>query len=116
MATDISGTRSVYNTLSTVVVDTVTLQGHWAAVEISNREAFGGASLWVTAGKSGDTLPTPAALANETFEVPAGGSLVIEMYNGASVNPQVKILGSGNKYGVVGLTASHNLRGIVVPA
>lgn len=112
MATDATGTRSVYNTLSTTVVDTVTLQGHFCAVEVDNQEASGGASLWITVAKAGDTLADPVAFANETFEVPAGTTNIVEIYNGASVQPQVKVLGSGNKYGVIGLVTSSPTRSV----
>lgn len=112
MATDVTGTRSVYNTLSTTVVDDVTLQGHFCAIEVDNQEASGGASLWCTVGKKGDTLADPVAFANETLEVPAGTTLIIEFYNGASVQPQVKILGSGNKYGVIGMVTANPTRSV----
>lgn len=119
MATDATGTRSVHNTLSTTTVDTVTLQGHWAAVEVVNREVAGGADIWVTIGLATPppSVPaTPAAAANETFIVPAGSSLVIECPNGAVVQPQVKLLGSGNKYSVTGLPRAASNRAQVVTA
>lgn len=102
MATDATGTRSVYNTLSTTVVDTVTLQGHWLSVDISNREAAGGASIWVTLGFADHVPADPVALANETFEVPAGTVLTIPLINDTYAQPCIKLVGSGNAYGIVG--------------
>lgn len=116
MATDATGTRSVYNTLSTTTVDTVTLQGHWVAVEVINREVPGGADLWVTAGKEGDIVATPSAALNDSYLVPAGTSAVIVIGQGASVRPQVKIIGSGNAYGVVGLSTPDPARATIIPA
>ena len=109
MATDATGTRSVHNTLTGTTVDTVTLQGTWAAVEVVNWDASD--TLWVTVGhqvpgsvglSNAEVPADPVASANETFRVPAGTSLLIPLPNGAPVQPIVKILGDGGDYSVVG--------------
>lgn len=100
MATDATGTRSVYNTLTSTTVDTVTLQGHWAAVEILNTDPAD--TLWVTVGTVDVPPGTPSASLNESFEVPPASTLIVEIQNNATVQPQVKILGDGGAYGVIG--------------
>lgn len=102
MATDATGTRSVHNTLTGTTVDTVTLQGYWGAVEVVNREASGGTSLWITVGHEDLDPSTPVAAANETFEVPAGLAILVDLPNGATVKARVKVLGDGNDYSVIG--------------
>jgi hypothetical protein len=129
MATDTTATFAAHNTLTSTTVDTVTLQGHFSAVEIANREfdaaaGVAGADLWVTLGWKGitgnansDTVPaTPTAALNDAYWVPAGTTLVINVPNHAQVQPIVKILGNGNKYSVTGLQSRDNGRANVLPA
>ncbi len=121
MAT-ITATRSVHAALTTTTVDTVELTGHWGAIEVFNREAAGGADLWVTY-RSLDIVPPsaaladPAAAAEETEVVPAGTSVVIAVPSGHVEMPwAVKILGNGNDYSVTGMPCPHERRALVVPA
>lgn len=116
MAADATGTRAVTNTLTGTTVDTVTLQGHWVAVEVVNHDPAEGDTLWVAVGKDGDTIADPAADANECVPVFPGTSCVILVNQGASCKPKVLILGDGTKYTVVGLSSPAPTRTLNIPA
>lgn len=102
MAT-ISKLRSAHSSLSTTTVDTINLLQFWDRVEVSNQ---GATALSVT--MNGDT---PTALGDNTEIIEAGISKIFpaQVMGGAVVNSaslpchQIKIIGSGNPYSVVGV-------------
>lgn len=99
MASDTCVT-AIHNTLSTTVVDTITMSRSGAETEsflISNDS--GATALTVTYGWS--TAATPVADADGTFRIAAGASKNFRVRRGGlGTDLIVKILGSGNAYSV----------------
>lgn len=95
MATD-TDAKSVHNTLSGTTADTVTITGY-EVVDIINRSQT--EPLYVR--YEGDAAPTTAvAEANGTDHVAPGGFLRVDTGQGG-----VSIVGNGNPYSVVGVSA-----------
>lgn len=95
MATD-TDAKSVHNTLSGTTADTVTITGY-DVVDIINRDSSN--PLYVR--YEGDASPTTAvAAANGTDYVAPGGFLRVDAGGGG-----ISIVGNGNAYSVVGVSA-----------
>jgi hypothetical protein len=98
MAADATGTKSVTNTLSTTVADSIRLQQCWPAVEIHNQ---GSNILYVRFDGT-----APVSEANECESVPAGAVKSFDVMVGPSTAAGahvVGIVGSGDKYTVTGV-------------
>lgn len=95
MATD-SAVRSVTNTLTTTVADTITLLQAWPAIDVTNHDDTN--DLWVRQ----DGVTAVASADNCTL-IPAGQSKVIA----ASVNEDsqvvISVVGSGGAYTIEGV-------------
>lgn len=102
MATD-SAIRSVTNTFSTTVADTITLTQIWPAVEITNHDTTN--PIYVS--MDGTNAPTAAvAEADNRTMIPAGSSKVLKAIPRRDINPGTVVLslvGSGGKYTVEGV-------------
>lgn len=92
-----SAARAVSKTLSTTVVDTVTLTAPAGKVQVLNR-GTGTNTIWVTLGKTAPADPTVAG--DNVIPVRAGEYVTIAKGVPSLV---VKILGSGDPYSVFGL-------------
>lgn len=95
MATD-SAVRSVSNTLSTTVADTVTLTQAWPAIEVTNADATN--DVWVRQDGT-----TAVALADNNTRVPAGTSKVISASVSSAGTIIVSIVGNGGGYTIEGV-------------
>ena len=100
MASDSTGTKSVTNTLSTTVADSIRLQQAWDGVEIHNQDATN--ILYVRFDGT-----TPVAEANECESVPPSS---VKTFMPMLVGPTtvagahaVGVVGSGGKYTVTGV-------------
>lgn len=98
MATD-TAAKAVHNTLSTTVADKVTITGY-DRVAIVNKDAS--QPLYVSWNGT-DTPTTAVAAANDTEYVAPGG--FIEIDAGGTGGGAVSVVGSGNAYGVIGLSS-----------
>lgn len=89
--------RAVNKTLSTTVVDTVTLTAPAGRVQVLNR-GTGTATIWVTTGRA---PADPTVAGDDVIPVRAGEYVTV----GAGVGGPfvVKVLGSGDPYSVFGL-------------
>lgn len=85
--------RSKHATLSTTVVDTVTLSDFGQLVEVVNDD--GTNALWVTVDGT-----TPVASADNTHRVPANGRKLIDVGAPGRTGVAVKVLGNGGAYHV----------------
>lgn len=102
MATD-SAIKSVTNTFSTTVADTITLTQTYPAIEVTNFDAVN----YVYVSMDGTSAPTTAvAEANNLTAIPPLTSKVIRSIPRQDVNPNtivLSIVGSGGKYTVEGV-------------
>jgi hypothetical protein len=89
--------RAANKTLSTTVVDDVTLTEPHGRVQVLNR-GTGTATIWVT---SGATPADPVAEADDTIPVYAGERVTVA--TGTQPGYVVKVVGSADPYSVVGL-------------
>lgn len=100
--------KSVHKTLTGTTVDTVDTTGYFKEADVLNRSAPGAADLYVTYVTYTDDPPpnpvatTPVAAANDTEIVPAGTVTTLRNPTGAATCWQVKIIGNGNDYSVIG--------------
>jgi len=96
MATD-SAVRSVHNTLSTTVADTITNTQIWPAVEIVNGDAT--ESLYVRQDGT-----TAVAAADGTTHILPGTTKVIKSEPDFSANTlTISVVGNGNIYSIEGV-------------
>jgi hypothetical protein len=93
----VNGNMTVHATLSTTVVDTVTLVGGMTRVVVSNPVAAA-ADIYFTVSLTGTAPVDPVVAANDTYKVPAGKSKSIYARGGVII----KVLGNGNVYDVEG--------------
>ena len=97
MATD-SGVRSVTNTFSTTVADTVTLTQAWPYIAITNHDATN--AVYVRFDGT-----TPVAEANENAVVRVSSTRVFHAPINSAGQVVVGLVGSGGKYTVEGLAS-----------
>lgn len=95
MATD-SAVRSVSNTLTTTVADTITLTQAWPAIEVTNADTTN--DVWVRQDGT-----TAVALADNCTKVPAGTSKTIRASVTGSGTVVISIVGSGGAYSIEGV-------------
>lgn len=95
MATD-SAVRSVTNTLTTTVADSITLLQPWPAIEVTNADTANDLYL------RQDGI-TAVAAADNTTRVPAGSSKIITASVNGSGQIVVSIVGSGGGYTIEGV-------------
>lgn len=89
--------KTQHATLSTTVVDSVTLSGAVRQIAVTNRD--GSNVAWVTVGSA---PADPVASADETFVIPVSSRKVVWVSSRARSNMVVKILGNGGAYSVEG--------------
>lgn len=90
-------------TLSGTTADTITLSGRITCVDVLNRAAAGGADMYANIAWSGATPTAPAALADDTRVIPAGGFITFQYQNGGiDASIVVQVVGNGNAYSVEG--------------
>lgn len=95
MATD-SAVRSVSNTLTTTVADTVTLLQGWPAIEVTNSDDTN--ILWVRQDGT-----TAVALADNATPIAPSSSKVISASVNGSGQIVVSVVGSGGAYTIEGV-------------
>lgn len=88
--------RSTTQTLSTTVLDTVSLMQRWDGVEVEN--ITGSSALAVTVDGS-----TPVLDGDDCYHVEPSQSLKISTSTYLGNSTTVQVIGSGNKYRVTGL-------------
>lgn len=102
MAVD-SAIKSVTNTFSTTVADTITLTQSYPAVEITNYDTVN----YIYVSMDGTSAPTvPVAEADNLVAIPPLTSKVIRSIPRQDVNPNtvvLRLVGSGGKYTVEGV-------------
>lgn len=99
-----SDVKSHSATLSGTTADTGTLTGGWDYIEVLNRATVN--TITVTYARSTVGATTPTALADDTEPVMAGERVrfrVPTAKQGESRNVEVKIVGSGDPYTVIGV-------------
>lgn len=89
--------RAVNKTLSTTVVDVVTLDQPHGEVWVLNRSS-GAAVIWVTSGAFAPV--DPAAAGDDSIPVAAGEK--VKVGTGTQAKYMVKVVGSGDSYSVYG--------------
>lgn len=97
-----SAAQVVNKTLSTTTVDTVTLTGAAAEVQVLNRGTSTN-TIWVKASATG-TPSDPTAAGDDCFPVYAGERITV--LRGAGPGAVVKIIGSSDPYSVIGTVRS----------
>lgn len=95
MATD-SAIRSVTNTLTTTVADTVTLTQPWPAIEVTNYDTTN--TLWVRQDGT-----TAVASADNNTPIAAGTSKILSASITSSGTHVVSVVGSGGSYTIEGV-------------
>jgi hypothetical protein len=89
--------RSKHATLTTTAVDTVTLTGSFAKVEIINKDAA--VAMYANVNFRGVTATTVSDALDDSYVIPANGVLSLKA-SGADFN--CSLIGNGNAYSVVG--------------
>ena len=95
MATD-SAVRSVTNTLTTTVADTITLTQAWPAIEVTNYDASN--TLWVRQDGT-----TAVADADNATPIQAGTSKILSASVKEDGQIVVSVVGSGGSYTIEGV-------------
>ncbi len=95
MATD-SAVRSVSNSLTTTVADTVTITQAWPAISVTNADTTNDA--WVRYDGT-----TAVALADNNTRVPAGTTVILAGSVNSSGQHVISIVGSGGGYTIEGV-------------
>lgn len=95
MATD-SAVRSVTNTLTTTVADTITLTQLWPAIEVTNRDDTN--VLWVR-----QDGVTAVANADNATPIAVSSSKVLSSSPTAAGTHVISVVGSGGAYTVEGV-------------
>jgi hypothetical protein len=96
MATDSTGTKSVTNTFSTTVADSVNLLQAWDRVEIENHDATN--EMWARFDGT-----TAVADANDNGRIKPSGSKVFRALVGPG-HPAISVVGSGGQYTIDGVS------------
>lgn len=95
MATD-SAVRSVTNTLTTTVADTVTLLQGWPAIEVTNHDDTN--FLWVRQDGS-----TAVASADNATPIAPSSSKILSSSLNSSGQHVISVVGSGGVYTIEGV-------------
>ena len=95
MATD-SGVRSVSNTLTTTVADTITLTQGWPAIEVTNSDTAN--ILWVCQ----DGIAAVALADNATPVAPSSSKIISSSPN-SSGGHVISVVGNGGAYTIEGV-------------
>lgn len=97
MATD-SAVRSVSNTLTTTVADTITLTQAWPSIRVTNSDASN--ILWVRQDGT-----TAVALADNASPVPVSSSRIFRTSLTSAGTSVISVVGSGGAYIVEGVNS-----------
>lgn len=95
MATD-SAVRSVTNTLTTTVADTITLLQGWPAIQVTNSDTTN--TLWVR-----QDGVTAVASADNATPIPPGTSQILSSSPTSAGTHVISVVGSGGGYTVEGV-------------
>jgi hypothetical protein len=92
--------KTANKTLSTTVVDDVTVSRRFGKVAVTNRDPTN--VLWVTVGTVVAPPAAPVANTDEIEAIPPNTTRVLDVPSAGQSQPVVKVLGSGGGYSVSG--------------